>query len=335
VCSSDLPTNWVTGLPANGLTGSVVGTGIEDGLPYVDVRAQGTVSTNSAPSWRVEANNNIAATPAQSWTASAYVKLVAGSIPGLGEAVVQLRSVDSGGSTISTTTVGARVVTGASLASQRVTGSDATAALTAFVSMLVSVSTLSAGAVVDFTLRIAAPQLELGSRASSPILTFGAAATRAADALRSPLPALLIGLQECTVIVDYVRDRAAGASEYPGIFKIQESANTLKLIGGYVSPTTVSQSVLLVRDTTTQAEIGAIGSATEGALTRAGFAFEANNFAVDANVGAPNAYVSGSFPTNLNLLFLGNLDSSLNGHIGRIRYIGRRLSDGQLRALTE
>lgn len=75
-----LPTGW--GSVLSGATHSVVGTGTENGMPYVDLRFQtaGAVSAS-----RVVFNNgfNIAATPAQLWASSFYARVVSGSLSGV------------------------------------------------------------------------------------------------------------------------------------------------------------------------------------------------------------------------------------------------------------
>jgi hypothetical protein len=77
------PTNW--GL-ANGsaLSYSVIGTGVDDEISYIDVRFFGTSILNQEVSFYFEQNGIIAAAEGQTWTHSCYAKIVAGSLAGIG-----------------------------------------------------------------------------------------------------------------------------------------------------------------------------------------------------------------------------------------------------------
>lgn len=78
-----LPTNW--GL-ANGaaLSYSVIGTGVDDEISYIDVRFFGTNILNQEVNFYFEQNGIIAAAQGQTWTHSCYAKIVAGSLAGIG-----------------------------------------------------------------------------------------------------------------------------------------------------------------------------------------------------------------------------------------------------------
>jgi hypothetical protein len=176
-----LPTNWVTNLPANGISGAVSAIGTENGITYIDYRISGTASADIAPVIRFEANNNAAASSGQSWTASLYAKLTAGSL-GSATLIHQLRWTDSGGSVLSTVNIGAAFTpTGSALGGQRYSATGTAIASTAFVSQLLATSTITNGSTVDLTLRIGLPQLEQGAFATSVIPTSTVAVTRSAD----------------------------------------------------------------------------------------------------------------------------------------------------------
>jgi hypothetical protein len=76
------PTGWVYATAqSNGLTISIAGTGVENGINYIDYRFNGTTvaSPNSCAIGIVSAS----AATAQTWTASTYWKLAAGSTTGI------------------------------------------------------------------------------------------------------------------------------------------------------------------------------------------------------------------------------------------------------------
>ncbi len=178
-----LPTRWVDGVPA-GCTRTIT-TGIEKGLPYVDVRIFGTVSSSSSSRFISFASSvEIAAKQGETWTCSVYLKLVAGSfvnISNLGVSVAEFSSSAvwqaGGSSAISPTSTFTRYTHTRTLANVN----------TAYVQPTIGYY-VTAGTSVDFTLRIYAPQLEKGSAATSPIFTSGVSATRAADVLSFGVP---------------------------------------------------------------------------------------------------------------------------------------------------
>lgn len=155
-----LPTFWFAGLSI-GYQASIIGTGTESGIPYVDIRVFGTAT----------ANNTIftfdqAASPSDggiAWAASAYIKLVAGSLSGF---PLTIDFTETGG----TTTFGSPFTpTSSGLATQRFqTLRVASAPTTAMTIRLRCVVTFSVAA--DFTLRIGGVQLERGLNPSSLIL---------------------------------------------------------------------------------------------------------------------------------------------------------------------
>jgi hypothetical protein len=176
-----LTTNWQT--TTGGLSFNVIGTGSEGGINYVDVRFVGT-TTASGFNLRFDASNTIAASNSQTWTSSFFCRQVAGTLANITGITNTITFRDS-----TTTTLTANVtsiVSGLSATSLSVARSSttftATNASTAFTVNAIGFSSL-VGATIDITLRIGLPQLELGASASSPIPTFGAAATRAADNL--------------------------------------------------------------------------------------------------------------------------------------------------------
>src|SRR5690606_3292604 len=90
-----LPTFWGLTNTA-GLTWDVVATGVENGLPYVDVRLHGTSSQTFAQ-MRFEDTTAIAAAPGETWTGSFYARRVGGSMAGIGEVWVRIQERDASG----------------------------------------------------------------------------------------------------------------------------------------------------------------------------------------------------------------------------------------------
>lgn len=168
-----LPTNWTP--LANALTQTVVGLGTENGLQYIDLRYNG-ISTNIQQTIAVEGLLNIAATTGQTWSFSTYVKLISGTFNSL---QLQLTERSSGGGFV---TVNAQTISPTSSLNrfaftQTLNGGATTIAVQPNYRI-----GLTIGATYDFTIRIAAPQMELGAYATTWVPTTTAAVTRIADA---------------------------------------------------------------------------------------------------------------------------------------------------------
>ena len=177
-----LPTNW--SFVASGLSATVVDVGVVDGLPYIDVQISGTTGATSSNLF-FDTITGIAATNGQTFTLSFYTQLIGGSFTNVTSRSVNANAYNassgfiSGGVTSGTVTnspIGQATLV---RTSRPLTGANAALAY-----MRPSIAFAhSSGVAVDFTLRIAAPQFELGGGATSPIRTSGSEASRVADTL--------------------------------------------------------------------------------------------------------------------------------------------------------
>lgn len=172
-----LPTSWVAAATAGGITRTIVGFGTVNGLPYIDLKFTGTAVAADTVTF-LNATTGAATVNATTWTSSAYISLVAGSLTNV-TVKHGLRYRAAAGANITAQIYETSIVPTATLTrySRSNIGSDATIAF-----VLGSLNLTMAAGAVDVTLRIAAPQLELGAAASSPILCTSAAVTRAVDA---------------------------------------------------------------------------------------------------------------------------------------------------------
>lgn len=105
------PSTWVVSTTANGLTRSIVGTGIENGIAYVDVRWVGTTSAGSSTISYFDGVAGVPATIGQEFVGSAYVKLQAGSLNGITANALRLVERDVGGGFAAGGTFGATAFT--------------------------------------------------------------------------------------------------------------------------------------------------------------------------------------------------------------------------------
>ena len=163
------PTGWV--VIDNGTTVQLVGSGVTaDGIEYVDIKFSGT-PTSGDPWMYFQDGASIPALAGETWTYSAYVALIAGSLTNLtSTAEVQLQVIgrNSAGSYVSFAGQNQLTPTSA-LVKHAFTGTLAGATLTR-VSNKIIINWDGSGAI-DATFRIGNPQMEKRSHASQVIKT--------------------------------------------------------------------------------------------------------------------------------------------------------------------
>lgn len=189
-----LPTNMAR-QAGTGIAIAVVGTGTENGLEYMDVRWSGTAgaSVNPALFFEPQAASGVAASFGQSWGMSLFCKLVAGSLANITGGTLSVAWNEyNAGSTYLSTKVAQAIAPGAAMARYGSAGAIVSGT-TAFMTPMLLWSAAN-GAVIDFTVRIYRPRLELGATVTSP-----GTGTRAVDALTINLPS---GTHDLDVIFD-------------------------------------------------------------------------------------------------------------------------------------
>jgi hypothetical protein len=321
-----LPTDWsFVSTQGNGLTTTIVGTGTENGISYIDYRFNGTtVNTNTI----VIGIDFGSALTGQTWTASNYWRLVGGSTTGMTSWSVGLIENTSGGVFVAGAFYAQTAPTTAALNTQRqiATRTLSGGATVAQCQMNLSFAPQNATAI-DFTIRIGLPQLELGAFATSVIPTTTTALTRAADvasvntlspwynASQGTLYAEFTGVASGTRTIAAVNDGTSNESI------------RLRTVGTDPKFTVTDGGV-------DQADING-GTVATGVTYRFGGAYALNNFAASINGGTVQTDNSGTLPT-VTQLMLGNSASSnyLNGYLRKFAYYPVRLPDAQLQAIT-
>lgn len=163
-----LPANWYNQIyvsGANTLATSVVSKGVENGLAYVDVRINGTTGTSSRVQWYFDSPasaNSANGQHGEIWAGSIYTKLVSGSFANTTSFGIRLDESTSAGVYVTGGDSSAAVFpTSASLSSQRfsyvrtLSGGSTIGKVS-----LSNIIYFANNSNVDFTIRIAAPQLE-------------------------------------------------------------------------------------------------------------------------------------------------------------------------------
>ena len=326
-----LPTNWSIG-GATGLTRQIVGTGTLGGFTYLDIRFFGTTGDSSGIAIYPEAFTAIAAVSAQVWTASAYLALVGGTLANLTSASLEVAERDSGGTLLtSTTTTGmlaALTPTLTRFSVSRTLNNGSTAHVATGVRVLAGT-----GVAVDYTLRIAAPQVESGSFVSTPILTTTTAVTRNAETCTATRAAAT--LTSGTTIVEAVMAAGAPPTGNHYVWAISDgSTNNRVLLAANTTPTlfaTVTAGGVAQAAPT-------IGAATVNGGFRLGLRWTTDNVGIVQNGGSVSTDTSATIPATMTTERIGGDGVSgtqqWQGYIRRIRRYPTAWNDSELQLAT-
>jgi hypothetical protein len=324
-----LPTNWGTFTNITGLTQTVVGTGTESGITYIDVRLFGVVTAGTIYRFFSEPANGVAALTGQTWTSSQYLRVVAGSTAGISLVSNLYQEFTSASVFVTEAAVNVTVPTSAALITQKssTTRTLAGGATTAFLRPAIQLTVTSTA--IDITLRIGLPQLELGAFATSVIPTTTAAVTRAADVASINTLSPWFNAVEGTLFSQTLltRQNAVGGTN---VFYIWDTVTSeLKIFyrgSGAVGAASIVSGVL-------QADLSPSAAIPANTVAKVAFGVKTNDFAASANGGAVVTDTSGTVPTGLTQVILGG-PGSINGYLQRITYYPRRLTDAELQTLT-
>ena len=331
-----LPTNWQVFTNVTGLTRQIVGTGTENGITYIEVKLSGTPSGSGVYQFQFEPSNAVAALTAQTWTASSYLKLQAGSYAGVSSNRFGFSEYTSGGAFITFNTVVVASATSAALSTQRATATQTLngGATTAF--LLPYFELVLSGAAIDITLRIGLPQLELGAFATSVIPTTTTALTRSADVAAVNTLSPWYNSAASTIYGEWTNLAATMPSG-----SVQTVSNVNDTTGNN------QQSLFQLQAASTKASANMFsggvnagrldaGGAYSNATVKAAAAYAALDRAISVNGNAAVTSAVGALPVSVTRLELGNafLANALNGYLRRITYYPRRLSNAELQAIT-
>jgi hypothetical protein len=314
------PTNWENAATA-GLTSSVVGIGTESGLQYIDLRFNGTASSTVISIW-FETTTQIAAVTGQTWTNSIYTKVISGSALGY---QLTSREQSVAGTTLRT---GSQSITPTSTL-QRFTYTRTNDGIgTAFVRPSMWI-TLTSGAAYDFTIRIAAPQMELGAYATTFIPTTTAAVTRLADAASKTGVSSLIGQTEGTLFVEVVIGFLP--STFADIFGLGEFAENV-----FIRLNSSNQIQAVCTKAGTVTVLAQSSTITTGTYKIA-FAYKNGDFALRINNNTTLTSTSTNvLPTSLAKINFGSIirGAAFEGQFAQSALSPTRLTNAQLAQIT-
>jgi hypothetical protein len=324
-----LPTHWLV-VNSVGTSREVVGTGSENGMNYVDIRFTGTPANTNPNSVSFEGSTQVAALQNQTWTTSASVALVGGTLTNVTNVGIGFIEASSGGTALASGAITSFTPT--TTLTRYVGTRTLTEASTAFYRPLVRFSPQNTVTAIDFTLRIAAPQLEQGAFATSYIPTTTAAATRAADsAIVTPVSSFyneaegtlfaefLSGVDLSGPRVVQIDDEASSSIQIIAAASAGAGAYFFTNISGVNKATAPTSNPNLVANTIYK---------VAGSVSSAGvFASR------DGETAAQSA--NGEYPTGLTRMIMGGSGvTALNGFIRKIAYWPKRLSNTLLEQLS-
>lgn len=320
-----LPTNWGF-LAADALTCTVVGTGTELGVDYIDLRFNGTTSGTFLTFYF---DANLAVTAGQTWSESFFCKLVAGSLANISNCVVSQR-YNVTGTTDQVFTPNSTLTRYASTGAVPATN---TGVYPCFA------MAFSASSAIDVTLRIGWPQEEQGATATSPIRTTTVAVTRPADAINLTSTAFSSWYAAATTGTWFAEGACDDNTGGSGVRRLMEvtdgTANNRHVLG---LATTNQTRNLVSTAGVSQADMFSAATFGSAAPFRMAAAFAANDFQQATNGVAAALDNAGTVPSVSQLTIgadvAGTSGTHANRIIRRIAFIPSRLTGTALTGLA-
>lgn len=348
-----LPTNWLyEGSGLGTLSQQVVGVGVSNGINYVDLRLFGTTSTPGLPICQ-ESRTAAAATSGQTWVLSTFLAIVGGSLNNISTIQIRQTGRTSAGA-VSEVLAGSDIKASLTSTLQRFSQSGTYVnATTAFAQPTAANIFFASGVTIDITLRIGMPQLELGAFATSPIPTTTAAATRAADV------AVMTGANfsnwysqaQGSVYGEFINLMPGSASasiQNAGLWAAADSSlgSTFNGYGVRIAPSFSTAAAIQFTGrsgaVTQNATGAAIGFPSAGATYKTAASWDASfmQFALNGQAGTALTNTVAALLSAQNIFHIGSQTVggsppyALNGHIRKIAYFPRRLTNAELQGIT-
>ncbi len=331
---------YMSGLNGSGLTSSIVGTGTNLGIPYIDVRIQGTAS-GIAATMNFETNAAIVAAQGQAWSLSAFVAVVGGSLANISGTILATNEYTGALAYVGSSIVSGALGVDSVLRRFSVTGTVAGATVASIMPYLRL--NFPSGAIIDVTLRVGLPQMELGAFASSPILPnigIPATTTRAVD--QQWIAGMAIdGAAGMSVLVDITGTTGGVGVIVPWSFTPATAAfpdSVYLTQSGVFANIGVTQLDSIHGNYSSPPSL----SATEGVANRAVATFGPSGIALACNTATP--VTRSPVPTYAGILTTMGLGggswggapgtASGRSYIRRITFYARQLTTGQAKALA-
>lgn len=321
------PTNWTFGSAAV-YTITYSSPGVFNGIQCVDVRYQGT-SSGTFIVIGFEPTTQIVAAPGDVWAESFYAALVGGSWQGTTAFNINTRFT---GANVPTFVVPFPTST---LTRYSAVGTASAGATNIQPAILISTQV---GVPIDFTLRLGAPQCELGAYVTSYIPTSGAAATRSLESAsmlagpwfnpsafslagdfliaQVPNPSTTLNREAASLSDNTINNRASLRAE--GVGANASNGMLLTSVGG------TSSSLVVF-------------TPNAGVTNKIAAAYTSGAQAASGNGGTVVTGSATGIPAVTQLNFGNGFTGAgiyLNGYVQRVRVWSRQLSNAELQAVT-
>lgn len=201
--SGSMPLNWFVEWDA-GLLFNVVGSGTDNGMPYVDINMSGIGATSTPVIITLVGFDAVPMASGQTWTGSVFAKKVGGSlnnINGFNCRVSGFNTVSRNQTEYSETPFTVSDGGFSRGKHTRTMNSASTDAGTVEITIDIDL-----GVPINFTIRLSLPQLEQARFASSPIPTSGGSATRNAEACYLPTSGAWLDATANTIAAEVLFD---------------------------------------------------------------------------------------------------------------------------------
>ena len=327
------PTNIYTFIAPSGISREIVSTGTENGITYIDIRYSGVTKTAGELSF---GQSSTPVTGGQVVTASAYLKVVGGSFSNISS--LTIRVLDYNGAsyiTESSSIAFSSYASGTTL--QRYSHTRTTNASAN--SVIHSITLNGQSGVIDVTLRIGMPQLEVGSFTTSVIpTTANTTVTRSAD-LAYMTGTNFSSWYNQTEGTLYANAKSNSNSTIPtGLAALNNSS----------SPTTNRVDLRYSQSGSSQTTLNGVGGGGFSIARTSGFSLTNPKFIVSYSSQNVNFCVNSSLISSrasafvpsplVNRLLIGTFDAGityyLNGTISRLTYYPIQLTNQQFINLT-
>lgn len=329
------PTAWAITTVA-GVSASIVGTGTENGIEYIDVRWNGTAGATGGCNVYFETPTWITAASGQTWTLSTFLTLQGGALAGFNSANLIIEEITSGGAFVTNGVGGIPSINAGSLALSRPSftrtlSGGGTVGATRPVFHLA----ISNGAAVDITVRIGLPVMEQGPFASSPTRSTNAQVTRVSDDLTFSGGRFTpwYNPDEGSIYSEY-SSRAFQTSQWPGPFVLWDGTgnNCLHVFSsqtsGEIRAEIWSGGVLQFGPDVLRTGV-AVNQSVKSLVS-----YRSNNRFVACAGGVIRAQSFGAMPSVSRLRIGSSRASTTNGPVRRVIYWPRQLSEDMHLELT-
>jgi hypothetical protein len=324
---------WSITANANGVTSEIMGTGTETGFAYIDIKISGTPTATGSVFINFDGSTTVTAATGQTWTTSAYAKLAAGAVTNA-TCSLNIRGLDAAGVQVGTSTTANFTPTSSGLNTQRSLVTRALADVGVERVQGRALVGYTNGDPIDLTLRIAAPQLEQGAFATSYIPTTNAAATRAADSAFVTPIASFYNQAEGTIYNEFSMPVLDGANTLRGIVQFAEAAAIQNRLQTGVRGTGLYSFSAVAANSVEFEIVTSAGAVAAGTTVRAAHVYKSGDSARSFNGAAVGTSSAAITQPTRERLRLGDNGNILNGHIRKIAYWPKRLTNTLLEQLT-